>query len=81
MRKVRKTRRRGRTRITTKNQVTLPVDALRAAGLEAGEEVSVESDGPGRITILRADDVIARYAGTLSYPAGYLEELRNEWDA
>jgi AbrB family looped-hinge helix DNA binding protein len=79
MAEVRK-RRRGRTRISAKNQVTLPVEALRRAGLKPGDEVEIEVDGPGRVNVVRADDVIARYAGTFSYPAGYLEELRGEWD-
>jgi AbrB family looped-hinge helix DNA binding protein len=75
-----KKRRRGRTRISAKNQITLPVEALRKAGLEPGDEVEVEVDGPGRVNVVRADDVIARYAGTLSYPADYLQDLRREWD-
>ena len=60
--------------------MTIPVAVLRTAGLGPGDEVEIEVDGPGRVKVLRADDVIARYAGTFSYPKGYLEELRNEWD-
>lgn len=67
------------SRISAKNQVTLPVDALRKTGLGPGDEVEVEAVGPGKLVLVRADDVIAKYAGTLSYPEGYLERLRDEW--
>lgn len=81
MRKVKESRRRGHTRISVKNQATIPVDALRKAGLGPGDELRVEAAGPGRIVLVREDDVIERYAGCLSgvYPEGYLEELRGEW--
>ena len=74
-------RRRGQTRITAKNQATLPVDALRAAGLEAGDVVRVAADGAGRIVLERVDDPIRKWAGAFDdlWPEGYLEELRNEW--
>jgi AbrB family looped-hinge helix DNA binding protein len=77
---VRKVKERRRTsRISTKNQVTLPVEALRKTGLGPGDEVEIEPDGAGRLLLVRADDVIARYAGTLNYPKGYLDRLRDEW--
>jgi len=75
----RRRRRRGRTRISSKHQVTIPVDVLRRAGLKPGDELYVETDSAGRVTLVREDDVIAKYAGTLGYPKGYLEKLRNEW--
>jgi bifunctional DNA-binding transcriptional regulator/antitoxin component of YhaV-PrlF toxin-antitoxin module len=67
------------TRISSKNQVTLPVDALRKAGLKAGAELRVEADGTGRLVLSQADDPIARYAGIFRYPKGYLKKLRSEW--
>jgi bifunctional DNA-binding transcriptional regulator/antitoxin component of YhaV-PrlF toxin-antitoxin module len=74
-------RRRGWTRVSAKNQVTIPVDALRSAGLTAGDELRVEADGPGRLVLMREDDLIARYAGDLTgvYRPGGLERLRDEW--
>lgn len=74
-------RRRGRTRISSKHQVTLPVAALRDAGLKPGDELRVEAEGPGRVVLVREDDVIARYAGDLTgvYKPGELERLRDEW--
>jgi bifunctional DNA-binding transcriptional regulator/antitoxin component of YhaV-PrlF toxin-antitoxin module len=68
--------------ISRKNQVTLPVDVLRAAGLEPGDDVRVKAVGPGRLELVRADDLVARYAGVFDstvYPEGYLDELRREW--
>lgn len=77
-----KTRRvRGQTRISAKNQATIPVAALRRAGLKSGDELRVEAAGPGRIVLVRATDAIARHAGRLTgvYPPGYLAGLRREW--
>ena len=80
MDEVKNRRRRGHTRLSAKNQVTIPVEALRRAGLKVGDELRVEADGAGRLILVRADDVLARYAGTLKYPKGYLKKLRSEWD-
>jgi bifunctional DNA-binding transcriptional regulator/antitoxin component of YhaV-PrlF toxin-antitoxin module len=68
--------------ISRKNQVTLPVDALRAAGLEPGDDVRVQVVGPGRLELVRADDLVAEFAGVFDasvYPPDYLEQLRREW--
>jgi bifunctional DNA-binding transcriptional regulator/antitoxin component of YhaV-PrlF toxin-antitoxin module len=68
--------------ISRKNQVTLPVDALRAAGLAPGDDVRVEVVGPGRLELIRADELVEEYAGVFDasvYPDGYLNELRREW--
>jgi bifunctional DNA-binding transcriptional regulator/antitoxin component of YhaV-PrlF toxin-antitoxin module len=70
------------TVISRKNQVTLPVDALRAAGLEPGDDVRVRVVGPGRLELVRADDLVRKHAGVFDatvYPKGYLDELRREW--
>ena len=68
--------------ISRKNQITLPVEALRAAGLEPGDDVRVQAVGPGRLELLRSDDLVEEFAGVFDasvYPDGYLEKLRREW--
>lgn len=68
--------------ISGKNQVTLPVEALRAAGLEPGDDVRVRAVGPGRLELLRAEDLVEEFAGIFDatvYPEGYLDDLRREW--
>ncbi len=70
------------TVISRKNQITLPVEALKAAGLEPGDDLRVEALGPGRLELARSDDVVEEFAGIFDasvYPDGYLEKLRREW--
>jgi len=71
--------------ISKKNQITLPVEALREAGLGAGDDVSIQVAGPGRLEVVKTDmdAVVDRYAGRYDssvYPPGYLEDLRREWE-
>lgn len=74
--------RRGTSRVSSKHQVTIPVDALRAAGLEVGERLIAHADGPGRVVFEREADVLAELAGALTgvYEPDELAGLRDEWD-
>ena len=78
---VKRPRRRGQTRLSAKNQATIPVAALRRAGLNPGDELRVESAGAGRIILTRVEETLANYAGRLTgvYPKGSLQKLRREW--
>jgi bifunctional DNA-binding transcriptional regulator/antitoxin component of YhaV-PrlF toxin-antitoxin module len=77
-----KDRRRGATRISSKHQITIPADALRAAGLEIGDRVVAHADGAGRVVLEREHDVLGEYAGALTgvYRSDELADLRAEWD-
>lgn len=76
-----KRRRRGRTTISSKNQVTLPVDVLGRAGLATGDELAVDVKGPGEVVLRRVEDPVARFGGTLTgtYEPNELDRLRDEW--
>ena len=76
-----KKRRRGFTRISAKHQATLPVQALKEAGLKPGDEVRVVAAGRGRLVLERDLNLVERHAGTLRgvYERGELDRLRDEW--
>jgi len=68
--------------ISGKNQITIPVEVLRAAGLRSGDDVRVASIGPGRVELVKTDELIGEYAGSFDetvYPPGYLDEVRRGW--
>ena len=69
-------------RISSKNQVTLPVETLKAAGLSPGDAVTIEADGPDRITVRRANRDFDAALGVFDglYEPGYLDRLRDaDW--
>jgi AbrB family looped-hinge helix DNA binding protein len=70
------------TRISTKNQITIPVAALEEVGLHAGEQVTVEPAGDGELRVRRATTTFEGAFGALTgtYPAGYLDQLDAEDD-
>jgi antitoxin component of MazEF toxin-antitoxin module len=64
-------------RISTKNQVTIPVTALQAAGLHPGDQVLVEAHDDGELRIHRGERNFEDAFGVLTgiYPPGYLAQL------
>ena len=77
-----KNRRRGASRISSKNQITIPAEALRGAGLAAGDRLVAHADGAGRVVLERERDVVGEYAGSLTgvYRVDEVDALRAEWD-
>jgi bifunctional DNA-binding transcriptional regulator/antitoxin component of YhaV-PrlF toxin-antitoxin module len=67
-------------RVSAKNQITLPVTVLQEAGLQSGDEVSVDVAGDGELRVRRATPGIGRAFGALTgaFPARYLESLDAE---
>jgi bifunctional DNA-binding transcriptional regulator/antitoxin component of YhaV-PrlF toxin-antitoxin module len=86
MARVKKNRRRGYTRVSSKLQVTITQQALDAVGLGPRDELRVDVDREGRIVLTpgaQSEDrrrAIAETSGMLAgvYRPGGLEKLRDE---
>ena len=64
-------------RISGKNQVTIPVAVLEAAGLHTGDSVVIEVLDEGELRIRRGVSSFEGAFGALTgvYPVGYLDRL------
>jgi bifunctional DNA-binding transcriptional regulator/antitoxin component of YhaV-PrlF toxin-antitoxin module len=47
------------SKVSSRNQVTLPVEAMRQAGLRPGDEVTVRPVGDGEAADLQGTDLLA----------------------
>lgn len=65
-------------KISSKHQITLPVESLERAGLKPGDEVSIVAEPPDRIVVQRAprnpEEAMGIFDGL--YEPDYLERLR-----
>jgi bifunctional DNA-binding transcriptional regulator/antitoxin component of YhaV-PrlF toxin-antitoxin module len=70
---------KGMARISSKHQVTLPVESLKQAGFSIGDEVAIEAEGSDRIVVRRVSREAERVLGVFDglYEPGYLERLRS----
>ncbi len=68
--------------MSSKNQVTLPIDVLLATGLRPGDSLIVEAKTTGEIVLRREEDPLERYYGSMTgaFPPNYLRDLRDEWE-
>lgn len=75
-------RRKGFTRVSSKNQITLPIDVLVTAGVRPGDSLMVEAKATGEIVLRRETDPLDRYVGSMTgmFPPNYLRDLRDEWE-
>lgn len=66
-------------KISSKHQITIPVESLERAGLGPGDEVAIEAEGPERIVVKKVPPNPARGLGVFDglYGEGYLERLRS----
>ena len=70
------------TKVSRKNQITLPVAALAAAHVKPGDILRVEVEADGVFRLIREEDPLEALIGSapgLSADTN-LEELRNEWE-
>jgi bifunctional DNA-binding transcriptional regulator/antitoxin component of YhaV-PrlF toxin-antitoxin module len=67
-------------RISSKNQVTIPVAALEEAGLHSGDDVRIEALDDGELRIHRGTPQFDSAFGALTgvYPPDYLKTLDAE---
>jgi bifunctional DNA-binding transcriptional regulator/antitoxin component of YhaV-PrlF toxin-antitoxin module len=83
-------RKKGFTHLSPQRQITLPLSVVERTGLKVGEELAVEADDDGRVIVSRSGGetvgdrrrrALERAAGALAgvWPAGALDELRDEW--
>lgn len=72
---------KGMARLSSKNQITVPVEAMRAAGLRAGDEVTVRPIGDGELVVAARGSRVRRHAGIATgiYDKRELNRLRDEW--
>ena len=70
------------SKLSSKNQITVPVDALREAGIERGDELRVRAAGNGRLEVVREGDWVDQLAGSMPgvWPKDAARDLRREWD-
>lgn len=70
------------SRVSSKNQITLPVDVMKRAGVRAGDDVIPRVSDSGEIVLGTRGSRVRRHAGIVSglYEPGEIDRLRDEWE-
>lgn len=73
---------RRRIRLSSKNQITIPVSVLREMGVRAGDELEIVPKGREATIKPAGEPQWMKHVGRLTdvWPAGHLDALRDEWD-
>jgi AbrB family looped-hinge helix DNA binding protein len=73
---------RRRVRLSSKNQITIPVSVLRAMGVQPGDELEIAQNGREAVIRPAGDLPWMRFVGRLPgmWPEGHLDALRDEWE-
>jgi AbrB family looped-hinge helix DNA binding protein len=68
------------SKITSKGQITVPVEVRRMLGVKAGDRLLFESDGEGvRIRPVRSQSVFSKYRGIGTPGVGSGRKAINRW--
>lgn len=78
--------RKGRTtttRLSSKNQVTLPVEIIRKAGFKVGDTINCTVNKDGKIELSPPENPMLQFAGMFTglYEGFDLRADRDAWDA
>jgi bifunctional DNA-binding transcriptional regulator/antitoxin component of YhaV-PrlF toxin-antitoxin module len=68
--------------VSSKHQITLPVEALRQAHVGPGDELRVTADGHGRLILTVVRDPLEALIGAVPGISADtdLETMRDEWE-
>ena len=71
----------GTTAISSKHQVTIPVDAMQEAGFRPGDRLRARAEGTGKVVLEREAEPLDEFLGALTgvYEGFDLDALRDEW--
>ena len=68
------------SKITSKGQITVPIEVRRMLGVKAGDRLLFESDGEGvRIRPVRNQSVFSKYRGIGTHGVGSGKKAINRW--
>ena len=81
-----KAKRSGRTtstRLSAKNQITIPVDIMRKAGFKVGDTINCTVDDGGNVLLSKPENPMMQFAGMFTglYEGFDLRRDRDAWDA
>lgn len=70
------------TRLSSKNQITIPVEILRKAGFKVGDTINCTVDDEGKVLLTHPENPMLQFAGIATgvYDNFDLRAERDSWD-